>query len=172
MRRATLPLLAAAIVGLAPAGAAARTPRLLWATVNVCDSARSPNQMGVRGRMPGNGRRQRMYMRFRAQWWSSTSGRWLGVRGRGGRSQWVYAGSARYEFQQAGWIFSFGAPAAGRRFLLRGLVDFQWRARRRTPHHRARWVVVKRATRVTRGGITRAQGSDPPVTSAASCTIV
>jgi hypothetical protein len=170
--RSTLILAAtAALLLLSPAAASAAKGSLLWATVNVCDTAVHPNEMGVRASMPGNGRSQRMYMRFRAQWWSASRRAWRSVGGRGGRSSWVYAGSARFEFQQAGWTFSFRPPTGSRSFLMRGAVDYQWRALKKRRHHRARWLVVKRASRITRRGLRGVEGSDPPGTAAASCEL-
>ena len=92
--------------------ALARRPRISlagrWATVNVCDTFESPDAMGLRASMPGNGTDQRMYMRFSAQWYSGMRGKWLDVAG--GKSPWVYAGSARYKARQAGWSFDFQTP--------------------------------------------------------------
>src|SRR5437764_624121 len=49
-------MLVAAVVALAtvPASAGAQS-RDLWTTVNLCNTPAHPNQMGVRGRMPGDG---------------------------------------------------------------------------------------------------------------------
>jgi hypothetical protein len=58
---------------------ASGTPRL-WATVNICDTAASPDSMGIRAGMPER------------------------------HSPWVYAGPARYERRQAGWTFQFAPP--------------------------------------------------------------
>lgn len=117
---------AALIALLAPAAAAqARPVKDLWATVNVCDTKKSPDQMGVRARMPGDGTHRRMYMRFTAQFRSG--GEWKRVSGRG-RSKWLYAGSALFRNQELGYTFSFDAPKAGSSYLMRGLVQFQWRA--------------------------------------------
>jgi hypothetical protein len=107
--------------------AAAASSQYLWATVNRCDTASSPNQMGVRASMPGNGERQRMYMRFRAQYWDGDA--WRPVAGVG-VSRWVYAGSARYRSRQAGWTFDFDQPDAGSTYTLRGVVEYQWRAQK------------------------------------------
>src|SRR5215210_2077988 len=82
---------------LAP-GAHVSASRALWATVNTCDTFASPDAMGVRASMPGNGTRQRMYMRFSARWYSGAAGSWLDVPD--GKSPWVYAGSARYKARQ------------------------------------------------------------------------
>jgi hypothetical protein len=69
MRRAPIIALLAAAAAAAPTAASARVPAPppVWATVNVCDTAAHPNQMGVRGSMPGLARRSRMYLRFRVQ---------------------------------------------------------------------------------------------------------
>src|SRR3954454_14004670 len=120
-----VPLLALiALPTVAPA-AHAKPVRDLWATVNVCDTKKSPDQMGVRARMPGDGTHRRMYMRFSAQFRSD--GKWKQVSGRG-RSKWLYAGSALFRNQELGYTFSFDAPKPGTTYLMRGLVQFQYRA--------------------------------------------
>jgi hypothetical protein len=105
--------------------AASDTPEL-WATVNICDTAKAPDSMGVRASMPGNGTRQRMYMRFSAEYWSRSRQAWTPVSG-SGVSPWVFAGSAQYERRQAGWTFHFSPPPAGVTFTMRANVEFQWR---------------------------------------------
>jgi hypothetical protein len=162
----------------ATAGAvrAAASP-LLWATVNVCDTAASPNEMGVRASMPGNGRAQRMWMRFSAQVWNEAAQQWFALPK--GRSPWVLAGSARYEYRQAGWTFDFAQPPASRTWTLRGSVEVQWRARkpvsrrarRSARSRRARWVVARRRTLFTRSGVLGVDGGDPVGTSKALCLI-
>ena len=63
---ATLALVLAALAAGAPsAGAATKN---LWATVNVCDSPKHPDDIGIAARMPGNGKDLRMYMRFYVQY--------------------------------------------------------------------------------------------------------
>jgi hypothetical protein len=105
--------------------AASDTPEL-WATVNICDTAKAPDSMGVRASMPGNGTRQRMYMRFSAEYWSRSRQAWTPVAGTG-VSPWVFAGSAQYERRQAGWTFQFSPPPAGVTFTMRANVEFEWR---------------------------------------------
>jgi hypothetical protein len=145
---------------LLPASADARVVKDLWATVNVCDTAKSPNQMGVRARMPGDGTRRRMYMRFTAQFRSG--GKWKVVSGHG-RSKWMLAGSARYQNEEIGYTFGFDPPAAGTGYLLRGLVQFEWR---KTAHGR----VERRASRYTTAGHPTSE-SQPKGFSAARCRI-
>jgi hypothetical protein len=177
---------------------AAAASRLLWATVNRCDTPSSPNQMGVRASMPGNGLRQRMYMRFRAQYWDGATEAWRPVSG-DGVSPWRYAGSARHRSSQAGWTFEFDQPAAGSTYTLRGVVDYQWRAlkvkrakrarkarrhRRTRRHRRARrghrrrarravrvWRPVANRRRATQSDVAGVRGGDPVGTSKASCLI-
>jgi hypothetical protein len=76
--------------------------------------------------MPGNASRQRMFMRFRAEYWSRSREDWAPVAGTG-VSPWVYAGPARYERRQAGWTFRFAPPPTGVTFTMRAQVEFQWR---------------------------------------------
>ena len=104
---------------------ASSTPEL-WATVNICDTPNNPNAMGVRAGMPGNSSQQRMFMRFRAEYWSRSRQDWAPVAG-SGVSPWVYAGPAHYERRQAGWTFQFAPPPPGVTFTMRALVEFEWR---------------------------------------------
>jgi hypothetical protein len=177
---------------------ASGTPHL-WATVNICDTAAAPNAMGIRAGMPGNSSGQRMYMRFRAEYWSRSRQDWAPVSG-SGISPWVYAGPARYERRQAGWTFEFAPPPPGVTFTMRALVEFQWRRpeeivslKRRGKRHAAgrrhrrgpkrvrrfdlRGLnaspsrVVRSVTRATETGIEGVDGGDPAGTSKAMCLI-
>ncbi len=112
--------------GKAVASASAATSEP-WATVNICDTEKTPNGLGVRASMPGNGRDQLMFMRFIAQYWSPSRSAWISVPG-GGTSRWVYAGSARFAARQTGWTFFFDQPPAGTTFVMRAVVEQQWRA--------------------------------------------
>jgi hypothetical protein len=150
----------------ASANAAAR----LWATVNICDTFDSPDAMGIRASMPGNGRRQRMYMRFSAQWWSGLRQQWLDVPR--GTSPWVHAGSARYVARQTGWTFDFETPPTGRAYILRGVVEFHWRALRKTRGARkASWKLARHTRVLTRSNVPGVHGGDPPGTSKAMCMV-
>jgi hypothetical protein len=133
--------------------------RHLWATVNVCDTPKQPNRMGVRARMPGNGERGKMYARFTAQFRDADG--WKRVEGRG-QSDWLLVGRSIFRYQELGFTFSFGAPAKGRSYLMRGLVQFQWRNRKGR--------VVARARRLTEAGHPT-RSSDPKRFSAARCRI-
>jgi hypothetical protein len=118
-------LLAAAIPATAEAG---RSTSHLWSTINVCDTESKPDAIGIRARMPGDGTRRRMWMRFRTQFYSDEDFAWKYVTS-GGRSPWVEVGSAIFAFKETGYEFTFRAPQAGSSFLLRGVVEFQWRSK-------------------------------------------
>jgi len=159
-------MVAVAAVALVPGGAGAkkRRPNYLWATVNVCDTKTHPNRMGLRARLPGNGRRQRMYMRFTAQYHAKKGWR----RVKKSRSGWEYAGSARYRWREAGFTFGFTKPSPGASYEMRGYVQYQWREKR--PHGKG-WRVVRRSHRITSAGHHAAYDGDPKGYSAAHCTI-
>ena len=152
---------------------ASSTPRL-WATVNICDTATSPDSIGVRAGMPGNASRQRMFMRFRAEYWSRAFQDWAPVAGSGGMSPWVYAGPARYERRQAGWTFHFAPPPEGVTFTMRAIVEFEWRKRSAVGSARRKGFrsrVVRAVSRTTETGIRGVDGGDPAGTSKAMCLI-
>jgi hypothetical protein len=136
--------------------------RHLWATVNICDTKRYPDTIGIRASMPGSGRTgERMFMRFRVQYLSAEDNRWRDfASARGTDSGWVSVGSARFKARQSGWTFPFEMEQGGRHEL-RGVVRFEWRRGRR---------VVRRAVRRTRAGH-RAAFADPRRYSAAACVI-
>ena len=163
--RYILPL-AALLAGTIPGHAqAAKGDKDLWATVNICDTKRSPDRLGLRARMPGNGTHQRMYMRFVVQYRDGKAWKDLGGNG---RSAWLYAGSALFKNREFGYTIPF-KPDAGDRYLLRGLVRFVWRARHNR-RGRVVTVVKRRATRLTSAGH-RTSGAEPSGFSAATCTI-
>src|ERR1700730_3732796 len=151
--------LAVAAVTSAPAQAAKSTPvaappsksraklghvllrsRLLWATIDICNTKKYPHQLGIRGSMPGSGiRREDMFMRFQVQYYSPADKLWHNIRqprkkGRRGNSAdsgFKDVGSARFRARQAGQTFQIQPAANGSSYILRGLVTFQWRAGRK-----------------------------------------
>jgi hypothetical protein len=171
LRPARLISLLAGIAALAaPAAAQARPDPRLWVTVNICDTPNAPNSMGVRGAMPGDGSRHRMYVRFAAQFYSRSRNGWRPVGGRG-RSPWLYVGRARYRSLQAGWTFPFAAPPPGTVFRVRAVAVFEWRRLKRGRDGDIQVVVVRRRKRVTRAGVKNAEGGDPAGTSRGSCDV-
>lgn len=163
MRRASIILALAVLAALLPAAADAR-PRApeVWATVNVCDTATSPDKMGIRGSMTGLRRRSRLYMRFRVQY-RDLEGRWTIVR-EGADSDWRRVHVGRRGTHDMGWSFTFRPPPPGRggAYVLRGLVTFQWRRGKR---------VVARERARTEAGHPGTTGADPDDFSAATCEI-
>ena len=160
MRRLVLVL---ALLACVPPATASAGSNDIWATVNVCDTPGAPNIIGIRASMPGNGTSQRMFVRFEAHWYSNKRKRFVPT---GSSSRWISAGSARYKSSQTGFSFQFTDPPAGTSFLMRGKVDYQWRARRGK-----RWVVVRRRSRLTRAGISGVEGGDPAGRSESHCLI-
>jgi hypothetical protein len=153
-------LLALLLAVLLPATADASTKHL-WSTVNVCDTEKAPDTIGIRARMPGDGTRRRMWMRFRTQFYSDEDFAWKYVTS-GGRSPWVEVGSAIFAFKETGYEFTFDPPAAGESFLFRGVVEFQWRSKG--------GKVVRRTRKFTEKGH-RTRGADPRGFSEARCRI-
>jgi hypothetical protein len=165
IRLALVFILALAVLALAPAAPAAT--RDLWATINVCDTVSNPDSVGIRASMPG-GTGRRMYMRFALEFFQQPSGPWGRVSG-DSATGWKYAGSARLKNRRAGFTFRLGPPPPGSRFLVRGVVRYEWRERRRTRRGR-RIVVVRRAARRTEVGHGTVVG-DPPYFSDSVCEV-
>jgi hypothetical protein len=161
--RFLISLIALATLGAAAAGPASaqQGPGILWATVNICDTPGSPDAMGVRATIPGNGTGQRMEVRFSAQHWSPVTRDWEPVAG-DGVSPWLDAGSARWRWRQVGYTFSFRPLPVGEAVTLRGVAELRWRSGAE---------VVRSATRVTRRGVADVHEGDPALTSRAVCTI-
>lgn len=163
-RRAAVALVVALAAGPLAAADAQRArgaSRHLWATVNVCDTERWPDTIGIRGSMPGSADgRGAMWMRFEVQFLAADDGKWHNV-GEGGDSGFVYVGPARFKAGQAGRSFRI-SPKKGQQVLLRGRVSFEWRVK---------GEVVRRATVRTRKGHRSSAGSDPPGYTASTCTI-
>jgi hypothetical protein len=128
----------------------------LWATVNVCDTAAHPDEIGIRASMPGGKPKSRLQMRFRVQYRDLTDGRWRAVTD--ADSGWQRAGRGR-KVRESGW--SFEVAGHGQR-ILRGVVLYRWMRAGR---------VARRARRVTESGHVSTLGADPADFSAATCRI-
>src|SRR5439155_1705810 len=114
------------------AGAQAKTPRNQWATVNVCDTESHPDALGIRARMPGTGKRQKMWMQFLAEYLKN--GTWTRATD-GGQSPWRYVGSALFKYEESGWTFDFDQLLPGEGYTLRGVVRFAWRKHGKVLRH-------------------------------------
>jgi hypothetical protein len=152
LRAALVSALAFAL--LAPASAHAS--KNLWATVNRCDTAKHPNEIGVRASMPGFPRGTSRRMRFRIQYRDGDKWRYV----TGADSGWRSLTRAHGRPVEAGWSFGFPPPDAPITF--RGVVRYRW-----IDHGR----VVGRAVEITEAGHRSTAGADPPGYSAATCSI-
>src|SRR3954454_18621598 len=157
-----LPVLVVLGALLVPAAALAAAPstqkrlrasKALWATVNICDTAKHPNRIGIRASMPGTSRRETMYMRIRVQYLDEGTWRFAHK----GDSGWIKAGSARYTSRQEGRTFRY-APDG---FTFRGVVWF---------HGRRLGKLLWTASETTTGGH-KPRESQPAGYSRARCTI-
>jgi hypothetical protein len=146
-----------ALLALAAVPAAAAADDGPWATVNVCDTAKHPDVIGIRASIPGTPRGARLAMRFRVQYRTS-DGSWADVAG--ANSGWRDLGPATGGPVQSGWSFTFAEPQGP--VVLRGMVRFRWRR----PH-----VPVRFSQLPTTAGHRSSAGADPPGYSAATCTL-
>lgn len=163
MRLGPLVALASLAAPAAAHGADVTKSKRLWATINICDTVKAPNTVGVRVSMPGSGKKnERMYARIRLQYFRTSTSSWVSL-GDGADSGWLSLGRATFLRRETGWTQRLSAPAQGQQFRIRGRVSFEWR---RGP------AVVRKATRVTQGRTANVQGADPADYSAAQCIVV
>ncbi|MEA2386121.1 MAG: hypothetical protein QOJ22_295 [Thermoleophilaceae bacterium] len=156
-----LPVLLLLLALALPQTAFAAHAKDLWATVNICDTERSPNVLGVRASMPGNGTKQTMWMRFRASYYDRAIDDWRDVGG-ASLSPWIEVGDARYRSRQAGRKFKIEPPAPTTSHVVRGVVEYQWRRGKK---------VIRRRTQKTRSGHPTGRHGDPRGYSAGVCEI-
>ena len=161
MRRVPI-ILAVLAALLLPGQVSAKRAPEVWATVNACDTRLHPNEIGIRGGMPGLARHTRMYMRFRVQVQDS-DGAWRTVKSsRLTDSGWVRLAVGRRGDYDAGWSFEFKPPPSGGAHLLRGVVSYHWRKGGR---------VIQRSKAFTEAGHPGTVGAEPADYSAATCEI-
>jgi hypothetical protein len=153
-------LLVLAVV-LAASGLATAAPKPvknLWSTVNICDTKKHPNIVGIRGRMPGNGdKNQTMWLKVILQ--HQKNGKWANVT-KGGASPWLKAGSAKFSWGENGYNFTINVKA-GDKFKFRGQVKYEWRKSGNVVRSGARYTTSGHAS----------SNSDPEGFSAATCTV-
>ena len=149
-------VLAAAIFALLAPSVASAKEAAPWATVNVCDSAKRPDAIGIRASMPGVPKGARMAMRFRVQFKAGAG--WQDVKG--AASRWQPVGVARGAATESGWSFTFAHPSSP--VTLRGMVQLRWRKGA---------TVVRTAELPTEAGHRSSAGADPADYSAATCTL-
>jgi hypothetical protein len=176
--------IALALAALAPAAALAKTDARpdLWATVNLCDTPAKPGAVGIRVSIPREKSAPEQWAHIHLQWFDGGKRAWRALRA-GGDAGWRRVGIGT-RLVQGGTTFSFAAPSAGTRMVLRGVVEVQWRdgastarnARRpgtmRKRHPKARRSsVLRQRTILTETGMQGVQGGDPAGTSKAMCLI-
>jgi hypothetical protein len=145
------------VLALLPASAAARKDAALWATINVCDTAKQPDAIGIRASMPGTPKGARLSMRFRVQYRTS-DGAFKDVED--ADSGWRVVGSAKGAAVESGWSFNFAKPAKA--VTLRGVVRFRWRRGDALP---------RQAEVATETGHRSSAGAEPADYSAATCVL-
>jgi hypothetical protein len=145
-----------------PSAAAAQKARtkLLWSTVNVCDTRKHPDTIGIRASMPGLAKRSNMLMRFRVQYFSADEERWRAIPE--AASRWIRVARQKRGSAESGWRVPLTQVEEGGSWKLRGVVHFRWKRKGK---------VVRSARRITEGGHRSTAGADPPRFSAATCVI-
>jgi hypothetical protein len=151
----------AALAGAASGPTVDQSP-LLWATINICDTDKHPDTIGIRASMPGSGKKaEKMYMRFQVQYFRPSTQKWAPTDATVD-SGFQAVGSALFRRRESGWNFSITPPPAGQTYRLRGIVSFEWRIGKK---------VVRKAQKRTHSGHKGTFGADPKTASAAECII-
>jgi hypothetical protein len=176
--RALLLSVCVACVVLAPSGALAATAKApvkhptpaerllldsheLWATIDVCNPANSPDAVGIRGSMPGDGHaHDQMFMSFRLQYLEAQTNTWLDVDS-GATPAFLPVGAGASS-RQGGSSFQLVPKLGSAAVTLRGVVDFQWRRGKK---------LVLAGTSATTAGHKALAGADPAGYNAATCLI-
>jgi len=153
----------AGLTGSAGAASAPRSLRLspdLWATIDLCDTPRQPNTIGIRGSMPGDGNaHHKMFMRFRLQYLDPGRKRWTDLGKAASEYTWLGPANAS---RQGGRSFRL-MPRAGEHVApIRGVVTFQWRRG---------GTVLYEVSRATGAGHKSLAGAEPPSFSSGTCQI-
>jgi hypothetical protein len=142
---------------------AASTPKNQWATINICDTANHPDQLGIRARMPALDRPVKMKMRFFVEY--MRKGAWVPLPSNGGgttMSEWIVAGYGKHTWEELGDTFKISKLKPGDSYLMRGLVKFQWRRHGK---------VIKSAHAYTSAHHPSDDYGDPKRYSKATCTM-
>jgi len=133
--------------------------RELWSTIDVCNTAKQPDTIGIRGSMPGDGRaHDEMVMTFHLQYLNAVN-QWVELEA--ASSGPVVVGGAE-STRQDGWSFTLKPRSGKSPFTLRGIVEFKWM------HGKS---LVQTAHRATAAGHEAAVGAEPKGYSAASCSV-
>ena len=121
--------------------------RELWATIDVCNSPKQPNTVGIRGSMPGDGKpTDKLYMSFGLEYLDAVN-QWAALPS--SSSGWVLVGAGSSSARQSGWSFTLKPPQGRGKFVLRGMVGFRWM---RAGHQFAHATLPTTAGRKAPGG--------------------
>ena len=127
----------------------------LWATINICDTRRHPNTIGIRGQVPTLGFPASISIAITVQFFNPDTKRFAPAPG---ARKSISISNAKAGTQQGGVTFQFPVHS-GR---LRGAAVFTWKRAGKVIGHTAR---------LTTAGHHDADFSDPRGYSAATCTI-
>jgi hypothetical protein len=151
---------AAADVGparIARAVHSAEQSRSLWATINICDTRKYRDDLGVRGQMPTLGFASSMFIVVQVDFWSQAQHRFLPIQSNLATTR-LSLGTNASGLQQGGAVFPFSAHTG----LLNATVTFIWTRSGK---------VIGQTVRRTTAGHTDAAHGNPPRYSAAQCRI-
>jgi hypothetical protein len=137
--------------------ARAKRSHSLWATVNICDTAKHPNVLGIRGQLPALGFATKMSMLVQVDYYVAADGRFEPDTSVPPVRVELSKKAQANGLWQGGVEFSFTPPA-----VLSGTVTFQWKLGNR---------VIGHVTRLTAHGVKGVAHADPPHYSTATCTI-
>jgi hypothetical protein len=133
----------------------AKHSKALWATVNICDTKKFPDTLGVRGQMPALGFGSSLSIDIQVDFFDKTKKRFVPVPS---ATMKIPLGRVASGLQQGGATFTF-QPHTG---LLSATVDFQWMRGGK---------VLAHTTRRTTGAHKSADFGNPAHFSAPQCTI-
>ena len=133
----------------------AKRSKQLWATVNICDTHRHPDTLGIRGQVPALGFSSSISIAVSVDFWNPETKRF---KPDPGTRRLIHLGSPSTGVHQQGVTFEFD-PHAGR---FRGNATFMWKRGGK---------LLGQTDRLTTGGHRDADFGDPHGFSAATCTI-
>jgi hypothetical protein len=128
--------------------------KALWSTVNICDTKKHPNTIGIRGQMPSLSFPSSLYMDVQVDYYNYTDKKFETDPG---VAQTLSLGDPANQIVQGGATFKFKPPA-----IVSGTVTFEWKLH-------GKLIGSKR--RATGGGHRNAKYGDPSGYSTNDCSI-
>jgi hypothetical protein len=144
---------------IAQAVTAAEKSSSLWATINICNSRRHPDEIGVRGQMPSLGFAASMAMTVRLDSWSASTKSFVPIDSPNAADT-VALGTHSRGLEQGGTIFPFQKGQTG---LWNATIVFIWKRNGK---------IVGQTQRRTTAGHRTADFGSPPHYSVAHCQIL